>query len=83
MLSRRELRNIKRNTSGGVIAFIHYQKIPFHLYTPVEAAKNIKTSVFTSVQIHTQDGRKDEQHHGKVEHHHHSSLQETLQNTKR
>lgn len=77
MMSMRELRNTKRDTFERVIAFIHYQKIPFHVCTPVEAAKNIKTSVFSSVQIHTQDGRKDEQHHGKVEHHHHSSLQET------
>lgn len=76
----RELRNIKKNTSGKVVAFIHCQKIPFHVYTPVEAAKNIKTSVFSSVKIHTEDGRKDKQHHGKVEHHHHSSLQDTDRN---
>lgn len=47
------------------------------VYAPVEAAKNIKTSVFSSVQIHAEDGRKDEQHHGKVKHHNHCSLQET------
>lgn len=47
--------------------------------TPVEAAKNIKTSVFSSVEIHAEDGREDEQHHGKVKHHHHCSLQQ--QNT--
>lgn len=46
---------------------------------PVETAKNVKTSVFSSIEIHAEDGREDEQHHGKVKHHHHCSLQETQQ----
>ncbi|KAG8132323.1 hypothetical protein E2320_010180 [Naja naja] len=33
---------------------------------PVEAAENIKPLVFTPVKIQTQNGRKNEQHHGKV-----------------
>lgn len=47
------------------------------LCTPVEAAENVKSSVFSSVEVHAEDGGKDEQHHGKVKHHNHCSLQET------
>lgn len=42
--------------------------------TPVEAAENVESSVFSSVEIHAEDGGKDEQHHGKVEHNNHRSL---------
>lgn len=45
--------------------------------TPVEAAENVETSVFSSVEVHAEDGGENEQHHGKVKHHHHCSLQET------
>lgn len=69
------------NSLGRVIGFFYIYHQTFYSFScvhtvPVEAAKNIKASVFSSVQIHTQDGRKDEQHHGKIEHHHHSGLQE-------
>lgn len=53
-----------------------YWKLLSCVCTPIEAAKNVKTSVFSSVEIHAEDGRKDEQHHGKVKHHYHCSLQE-------
>lgn len=42
---------------------------------PVKAAKNIKPLVFTPVKIQTQNGRKNEQHHGKVKNNHYCSLQ--------
>lgn len=44
--------------------------------TPVEAAENVETSVFSPVKVHAEDGGEDEQHHGEVEHHHHCSLQD-------
>lgn len=44
--------------------------------TPVEAAENVKTPVLSPIEIHAEDGRKDEEYHGKVKHHHHCSLQE-------
>lgn len=46
-------------------------------HTPVKAAEYVETSVFSSVEVHAEDGGEDEQHHGKVKHHHHRSLQET------
>jgi len=40
----------------------------------VEAAENVKTPVFSSVEVHAENGGKDKQDHGKVEDHHHCSL---------
>lgn len=42
--------------------------------TPVEAAENVESPVFSSVEIHAEDGGEDEQHHGKVKHHNYCSL---------
>ncbi len=50
-------------------------------HTPVEAAENVETPVFSSVEVHAEDGGEDEQHHGKVKHHHHCSLQENTENS--
>lgn len=45
--------------------------------TPVEAAENVETSVFSSIEVHAEDSGEDEEHHGKVKYHHHRSLEET------
>lgn len=42
---------------------------------PVEAAEDVEPAFLPTVQVQAQDGREDEQHHGKVEHHNHRSLQ--------
>lgn len=40
----------------------------------VKAAEDVQTLVLTSVQIQAEDGREDEQHHGKVKHNHNGRL---------
>lgn len=47
------------------------------LISPVEAAEDVKAPFFSSVEIHAEDGRKDEQHHGEVKHNYHRGLQDT------
>lgn len=40
----------------------------------VQTAEDIQTLVLTSMEVQTEDGREDEQHHGKVEHNHNGCL---------
>lgn len=44
------------------------------VWIPDKAAKDVKAAVLSAVQIHAEDGRKDEQHHSKVKHHDHCRL---------
>lgn len=43
---------------------------------PNKAAENVKAAVLSAVQVHAEDGRKDQQHHSEVKHHNHCSLRE-------
>lgn len=51
--------------------------MPVCVCTPVETAENVKTPVFSSVEVHAEDGGEDKQYHGKVKDHNHCSLHET------
>lgn len=48
---------------------------------PVEAAEDVEASVLSPVEVHAEDGGKDEQHHGEVEHHDHRGLGATGRRT--
>lgn len=41
---------------------------------PCKTAENIQSPVLTSIQIHAENGRKNEQNHSKIEHHYDSRL---------
>ena len=56
------------------------QEVSVGVSTPVEAAENVKTPVFSSVEVHAEDGGEDEQHHGEVEHYHHCGLEGNTEN---
>lgn len=48
---------------------------------PDKAAKDVKAAVLSAVQIHAEDGRKDEKHHSKVKYHDNCGLKrETMSN---
>ena len=40
----------------------------------VQAAEDVQALVLTSVEVQTEDGREDEQHHGEVKHNHNGCL---------
>lgn len=40
----------------------------------VETAEDVQTLVLTTVEVQTEDGGEDEQHHGKVKHNHNGRL---------
>lgn len=42
----------------------------------VQAAEDVQTLVLTPMEVQAEDGGKDEQHHGKVEHNHYGRLGE-------
>lgn len=42
---------------------------------PVEAAEDVEPAFLPAVQVQAQDGRENKEHHGKVEHNNHCSLQ--------
>lgn len=42
---------------------------------PVEAAEDVEPALLPAVQVQAQDSRENKEHHGKVEHNHHCSLQ--------
>lgn len=65
-----------KRKNGKAISVSSDMKERLCVCTPVEAAENVKTPVLSPIEIHAEDGRKDEQYHGKVKHHHHCSLQE-------
>ena len=70
-----DLRKMFKNRKA--ITLITNQRSSLCVCTPVKAAENVKTSVFSSVEIHAEDGGKNKQHHGKVKNYHHRSLQDT------
>ncbi len=45
---------------------------------PDKAAENVEAAVLSAVQVHAEDGRKDEQHHSEVKHHNHCGLREKM-----
>ena len=64
------------------MSFIRKQQdVSVGVSAPVEAAENVETSVFSSVEVHAEDGGEDEQHHGEVEHYHDCGLEGNTENT--
>lgn len=49
----------------------------------VQAAEDIQTLVLASVEVQTEDGWEDEQHHGEVKHDHNCRLWREIQREKR
>lgn len=45
---------------------------------PDKAAENVEAAVLSAVQVHAEDGGKDEQHHSEVKHHYHCRLREKI-----
>jgi len=43
---------------------------------PDKAAENVKAAVLSAVQVHAEDGRKDQQHHSEIKDHDHCRLRE-------